>query len=154
LGKRIASSRITPLSFLACAWQRVSPVAKAAQMSAFGKPAHRITPIVVPVLAAGHAMKALIKINAWSVYLPSALSEPTGITLAQNIASGSVKAFSPLFAEAFTGSLLTSILIAAFLFAGKRIREKLDASLRHAAFMGIGVLTCLYASVVFNLLMK
>lgn len=142
---------ILPAVILGCMWL----------ISRSSKAPHAFAPFItttalflVPVLAAGHAMKALIKLNSWSVYLPPALHDPTGITLAQSLVAGNAKALAPLFSTAVIGWLMAILLATSFIFAGKKIYEKLDAALRPAAYGGIGILTCLYASVVLNWLTK
>ncbi|MBI3582332.1 MAG: 4Fe-4S binding protein [Nitrospinae bacterium] len=112
----------------------------------------RIALYLVPVLAAGHAMKAIIKINSWSLYLPFAISDPIGIRTAKKFVSGNMQAIQPVFPDILTFVFAALLLICSVIVARKMVRERLERDFHPTAYIGISVLVCLYSVVILNLI--
>jgi len=116
--------------------------------------AGRVALFLVPVLAAGHAMKALVKLNAWCLYLPGALSDPKGRATAEKITGNVLVPPPSLLPEPLAAGIASAALVLAVVYALRKVRADQDASFRRAAYVGIGVLGCLYAVVAASLLAK
>ncbi|MBM4161770.1 MAG: 4Fe-4S binding protein [Ignavibacteria bacterium] len=109
---------------------------------------------LVPVLAAGHAIKAMLKLNAWSAFLPGAMLEPDGMSAARNIVAGATQS-APSIMPAYLISVLATIILAlSALFAMRVAGGRFHGPLRAPAFMGITALAMLDSIVILDLLSR
>ncbi len=116
--------------------------------------AEKIALSLVPVLAAGHAMKALLKMNTWAGFLPGAFRDPVGLATAGATAAGSVTAPLPLLPPNVVALLVTILLAGSVFLAFRTIQRHIDQTLRKAAYAGAGLLASLYTIVAIALLIK
>ncbi len=112
----------------------------------------RITPLLLPLVAAGHSAKALMKMNKWSVYLPGSLSDPIGLEPAQEIVSGRAAAPAPLVPVTWAALAAGVLLVAAVLVSIGMIRGRAGAPLRVTAYTGLLGVAALYICVVAGLI--
>ncbi|MEW6357279.1 MAG: 4Fe-4S binding protein [Planctomycetota bacterium] len=103
---------------------------------------------LIPVIAAGHAIKALIKINSWGAFLPGALREPIGLERAKAIAAKTISAPGTLIPETILSAVVALILAVALIFAARAIRKHLDEAIRMPAYVGVSLLATLYGVVI------
>jgi polyferredoxin len=106
---------------------------------------------LVPLVAAGHGVKALIKINAWSVYLPSALTDPHGFRLARSLLNKSVTEPNTLISVNLAAFGFALILLGATWLAIRMIQRFSEESVRPAAYAGVTLLTLLFGTVIYAL---
>ncbi|MBI5509497.1 MAG: hypothetical protein HY903_12165 [Deltaproteobacteria bacterium] len=64
-----------------------------------------------PVIALGHAAKAMSKLGAWAGYLPLALQDPNGIETLHKISSGALSAPVPLVGLSMPGLLTAAAVV-------------------------------------------
>jgi len=109
---------------------------------------------IIPVVAAGHAAKAILKMNSWSGYLPGALRDPVGLQRAVSIASGELLGSQPLFPTAVVAGTACALLVIATSLVMIRWIRAVPGNARSPSYVAGSLLFALYFSVTFSLLAR
>jgi ferredoxin len=106
----------------------------------------------IPIVAAGHAAKAIIKMNSWAGYLPEALRSPVGMEKALSITSGELAAHEPIFPVPVIAAVGCALLLLAVSFTIMRWTRTLPRLVRYPCYGAVCVLFALYFPVTVRLL--
>jgi len=106
----------------------------------------------IPIVAAGHAAKAIIKMNSWGGYLPEALRNPVGMHKALSITSGELAAHEPIFPIPIIAAIGCALLLLAVSFTIIRWTRTLPRLVRYPCYGAVCVLFALYFPVTVRLL--
>jgi hypothetical protein len=109
---------------------------------------------IIPVVAAGHAGKAVLKMNSWDGYLPGALRDPVGLQKAMSIASGELAGSQPLFPTPVVAGIACGMLVTATSLAMMRWIRALPGNARSPSYIAASLLFALYFPVTFSLLAR
>lgn len=106
---------------------------------------------LLPIVVAGHAGKALLKMNSWLGFLPKALTEPTGINQANDIFSETVVQPSLLIARPVMAILIAGMFVTAWIYSVSKFKVYMPVKLRLLVVVGVTFIFVLYFTVAVNL---
>jgi len=85
----------------------------------------RSATVLLPVAATGHAVKAVMKINSWSVYLSTSLRDPIGLNAAKQIVAGAMRKPHGLLPQPLLSAVGMLVIACVVVLCMSRARSRL-----------------------------